>query len=721
MTRKIIYLLVISSSLGISCSKQRYTDPLPLLEALESFQLQKGFKIEVFASEPYVYDPVSMVFDEQGNSYVVEMPSYPTKPGPEKPGGRIRLLQDTDGDGRIDKTILFADSLMEATSILPWKGGLIVTAAPHILYLKDTDGDFKADTKEILFSGFFDNNPEAQVTSLRFGIDNWIYASNNGQPGKVIFERNPEAPPLSMGQSDFRFRLDRGQFELAAGISQFGQSLNDWGHRLLTSHSDHIRQPVIPARYLSRHRHLTSKMSLENISDHETHIYQLTPAPYWRFERTKRRNQRFKDQNLDRTEYAQGHFSGASGGTIYAGDAFPEEYYGNVFTGDVAGNIVHRDIITTKRNSPILVAKRGLSEHESEFLASTDPWFRPVNFTSGPDGYLYVIDMYRQHIETPIAIPEDLKTDMDFFNGNAHGRIYRILPENSESHKKQSPDLNEIKGLQKRASYEYVELLTHPNRWWRLQAQRLLLERQDYAVIPKVKTLFATQKDPRARLHALYVLEGLNALNVELVKQAMKDNHPGVREHGIILSEKFPELLPQIMESIKDPYARVVFQATLSLGEFSDKRVVTVLAKIVQQYGEDKWFRIAVLSSEPGSSFELMQVLADPPYHIFSPETKHFTTGRGVLWVKRFLEDFFYVVGSRNRQEQLNAFLDLLSQQGTQKESELLKAAFTGLMKGLKKNESSDADLTELLSAIENEPVEEAIQALRNLYSGSLQ
>jgi putative membrane-bound dehydrogenase-like protein len=250
---------------------------------------------------------VSMEFDEMGNIYVVEMPDYPFKPEAGKQKGRIIQLKDTNGDGRIDQSVIFADSLMEATSILPWKGGLLVTTAPHILYLKDTDGDGHSDTREILFSGFFDQNSEAQITSLSFGVDNWIYAANNGQPGEVTSGKDSSATPLKMSGADFRFRPDRNQFERTTGSGQFGQTLDDWGNRFITQNTLHIQQTIMPWKYWHRHPFLPSPKAVVNISDHDLEMYQKTPPPYWRAERTRRRNADFKERNLDRVEYAEDH------------------------------------------------------------------------------------------------------------------------------------------------------------------------------------------------------------------------------------------------------------------------------------------------------------------------------------------------------------------------------------------------------------------------------
>ena len=206
-----IFLFVVA--VFVSCGEKRYADALSPEKEIKHFKFAGDFTAELFVSEPLVQAPVDMIWDEEGNVYVIEMFDYPYKPEEGKAKGRIRVLKDTNQDGKIDTSVIFADSLPSATSMLPWKGGLIVTAAPDILYFKDTTGDFHADTREVLFTGFFASNSEAQITSLRFGVDNWIYANNHGQNGEVTFLRNPSAPAIKMNGGDFRFRLDKGLFE----------------------------------------------------------------------------------------------------------------------------------------------------------------------------------------------------------------------------------------------------------------------------------------------------------------------------------------------------------------------------------------------------------------------------------------------------------------------------------------------------------------------------
>ncbi len=337
----------------------------------------------------------------KGNIYVVEMLDYPFQPEGPEGRGRIKVLFDRDNDGQIDDAVVFADGIKDATSVQPWKGGLLVTAAPHIHYMKDTDGDHVADEKEILFTGFFQKNQEAQITNLRFNVDNWIYAANNGRSGEILFKGDSTQTPLELQGADFRFRLDRGLFEPESAAAQFGQAFNDWGHRFITQNTIHIQEMVVPWRYLHRHDHLPSVKGVVNISDHDLLMYQVSEAPYWRVERSNRRQMKYDEQNLNRIEHIDSHFTGASGGTHYGADLFPETYRGNIFTGEVMGNLVHRDVITLADDQPTYAAQRAAGERHSEFLTTEDPWFRPAHFSVGPDGALYIVDIYRQHIETP--------------------------------------------------------------------------------------------------------------------------------------------------------------------------------------------------------------------------------------------------------------------------------------------------------------------------------
>ena len=660
----LLFILFVADSFA-----QRYAAPLSPEESLKKLNIVNGFSVQLFASEPHVFDPVALEFDEMGNAYVIEMPDYPYEVEPGKGHGRIRILKDTDGDGKIDKSIIFAENVTEATSMLPWKGGLIVTAAPNIIYLKDTNGDGKSDSSEILFSGFFQNNSEAQVTSLKLGVDNWIYANNNGQSGKVTLSKTPGAAALEVRGADFRFRMDRNIFELETGPGQFGQTIDDYGHRFFSQNSIHLQQAVIPWRYTHRHAFLpTSKFNV-TVTDHQEIMFQETSPPYWRAERSARRNKAYKESNLNRIEYAEDRFSGATGSTIYNGDAMPKEFYGNVFTADVSGHLVHRDILSPSETSPVLVAKRPENEKDREFIYSTDTWFRPVTFSVGPDGYLYILDYYRQHIETPVSIPDDLKADMDFMAGSDMGRIYRVLPNNS-TYKNVSVNLKDASSL------KLLDYLSHTNGWYRTQAQRLLLERQDKSIVPMVNKIFNTSTDSGTRLRLLYVLEGLSSLNSSIISKGLQDSSPGVRENALILAERYPETLPLVIKLINDSSKRVALQAALSLGEFKGQAIIPAFTEVVQKQGQNDWFRSAVLSSEAGSSPDILKALVQQNSFFQNVEP----------WKLSFLQDLSNIIGARHNKTQFSAFLDIMSLPAMNG-ANLQASALKGLKMGLNKNE----------------------------------
>ncbi|MFC4871003.1 PVC-type heme-binding CxxCH protein [Negadavirga shengliensis] len=685
-TTNLIPLYVLLFIIFLSaCKDKKYPDPLSPEASLATFDIHEDFVVELFAAEPHIWDPVDLVFDEDGNAYAVEMPDYPYKPEEGKGKGRIKRLLDTDGDGTIDRSSVFAEGLPDATSLFPWKGGLLVTSAPHIYYLKDTNGDGKADVKEVLFSGFFDNNSEAQITNLRLGVDNWIYAANNGQPGEVTPGKRPDATPLNMRGADFRFRLDKDAFELESGTAQFGQTLDDWGNKFFTQNTLHIQQAVIPRRYLERHGYLSSMSVNQNISDHDFAMHQLTPPPYWRAERTRRRNIQFQEQNLERVEHADKYFTGASGGTYYHGDAFPEAFYGNIFTGDVAGNLVHRDILVADKEKPTFIAQRAPEENNREFLASTDPWFRPVGFTVGPDGYLYMIDFYRQHIETPVSIPDDLKEEMDFMYGENHGRIYRIRPKNETEKRDLNVNLSELKPT------EWVNLLSHQNGWWRSTAQRLLLENPGSVDVPALKAMATEEKDEKARLHALYLLETLGALEEDMVKKALESEHKGLQRNALMLAENFPSLEAVIAAKTKAPDAQVALQAVLSLGQYDNQNTADNFAALLQEKGEDRWFRTAVLSSKAGSDLRILQSL-QKNHDFFEHEAD---------WKSAFIKDIACILGTKGEKSEISQLVSMVTASDEQSNTNWKASGLEGLTSGLKHHEESNPRLKAFLSALD--------------------
>ncbi|HWC00335.1 MAG TPA: PVC-type heme-binding CxxCH protein, partial [Bryobacteraceae bacterium] len=335
-----VSILVCAIFLG-GCSR-KYADagPLSAPDSLKAMHFSEDFHAELFLSEPQVESPVEMAWDENGKLYVAEMLDYPSDPPPGTPArSRIRLLEDADGDGKYEKETVFADHVLQVSGLMPWKGGLLVTSAPDIFFMQDTDGDGKADVRRVLFHGFTLVDPEGRITNLRLGVDNWIYAANSGSDGKITQPEHPERPAILVRGADFRFRPDRNLAEPASGPTQFGMAMDDWGNRFISQNTVHIRNVVVPMQYLIRAPLLEVSAVSQDISDHgrpEVRIFPLTKPQQWRQERTRIRQQRYNENKLNRTEQVGGFFTAATGGTAYTGDAWAQEYRNNIFTGDVS-------------------------------------------------------------------------------------------------------------------------------------------------------------------------------------------------------------------------------------------------------------------------------------------------------------------------------------------------------------------------------------------------
>lgn len=660
-------------------------------ESLKAMSLSEDFRVELFAAEPDVMSPVEMAFDENGNVFVAEMLDYPADPPPGKPArSRIRLLRNPSGDGKTWSSVIFAENVLAVSGFMPWKGGLIVTAAPDILFLKDTNGDGKADVREVLYTGFPLVNQEARITNPRLGVDNWIYCSNTGSDGKITSPRHPEMAPILVRGADFRFDPISGAAEPASGVAQFGSTLDEFGHRFITQNTTHIRHVVVPMKYLSRAPLLEVRAVAQDISDHgrpSGPMFPRTGPQEWRKQRTALRQHRHDENKRNFIEQLSGWFTAASGGTLYDGDAFPPEYAGSVFTGDVSGNLVHRDIL--KPQGATFSASR--AKEKVEFLASTDVWFRPCNFANAPDGNLYFTDIYRQVIETPESIPEEIRKKLDFYNGDTLGRIYRIVP----NHPRRAGDLKP--NLGRAGSAELVKLLESSNGWHRQTAHRLLLERQDRGAISDLKAMAAGGSSPEARAHALWLLQALGALDAVQVARAIQDSDSRVRVQALQLSERYLKSAPSLAGSAvalaADADPQVRFQAALTLGEWKDRRALTTLAQLAQKDSADPWFRVAILSSvadEAGPFFRML-------------------LAKGETWADpQLLVDASAMIGARQNPAELAGWLATLP---TLKDPEQYLA---GLIRGLRlvgarnlRIPGADQSLAKLLSSAK-EPVQRA-------------
>ncbi len=558
------------------------TPPFPPQEALKTFQLPPGFKIELVAAEPLVADPVAIAFDGRGRLFVLEMGDYPMQ---SEPQGRVVVLEDSGG-GKFDRSHVYAEELAFPTGLMPWKEGVLVAAAPHILYLPDLDGDLRADERRVILTGFNRYNPQLRVNGLLYGIDNWIYGvypkvgpsrrnpEQFGLTGEPLhFPGRPEAAAVDVAAlgTDFRFRPDRLQLEPVAGNSQYGNAFDAAGNRFGLWNNNHIRHPVIAHRYLSRNPYLQVSSSMEFPSDHENQsiVYPITRNPIYVH------------------ESQVGIFTSSCGNSVYNAGRFPERLRGAYFVCDPLHNLVHCDLLSP--SGATFSARRAFEERE--FLASTDAWFKPVFTTVGPDGALYVVDYYRKYVEHPDYVPEDLEGHFDLRAGAGRGRIYRVVPEKGEAD--ETPD------LQAAESRRLVEALSHANMWWRITAQRLLVERQDQSVVPVLREHAVSADRPESRIHALRTLDGLGGLDADLTAQALGDGDARVREHAIRLSEQFdsPRLVKRLLDLVEDPDRRVQFQLACTLGLLPESQSFGPLTRLLARHPEDRWLQIAVLTS----------------------------------------------------------------------------------------------------------------------------
>ena len=406
--------------------------PYSPADSMATMQVEAGYRIELVASEPDIESPVAMDFDEQGRLFVVEMPGYPLD---TRPTGRVKLLEDTDGDGRFETSRVFADGLTLPTGVMRWKKGVLVTAAPDLLYLEDTNGDGRADVRTVVVTGFAVTNPQHMVNGPVYGLDNWIYLAHEGPATAVIYKDvfgdrgtalrwpdHPHRPTLTTDRRGVRLRPDAGLLERTGGASQFGHGFDAWGRYFTTENADHARHEVMPAAWLARNPDLRLDSAMAQIPDHGA------AAPVFPISRRP---------NFELLTGA-GEFTSACAITPYTGGAFPEADGTSLFVAEPVHNLVHRDVLTPA--GATFVATR--AEPRREFLAAADAWFRPVFLSIGPDGALYVVDYYRPRIEHPEWTSSDLQKDPSpMYEGRERGRIYKVVRADAPASRPAAPNL----------------------------------------------------------------------------------------------------------------------------------------------------------------------------------------------------------------------------------------------------------------------------------------
>ncbi len=603
MRTRITALTVVSSGavtllLWGGCGSLSAADPAPPLsprDALKAFRTEPDLRVELVAAEPDVVDPVAMAFDARGRLFVVEARGYPTDLG----RGVVAILEDPDGDGIYKRGSTFAEGLSFPTGLLPWREGLFVTDSPDVLFLEDTDGDGRADSSEVILTGFAtDRSTQLRVNDPTLGLDGQIYLAGGLSGGQVRSARHPDLAAIDLTRMDARFDPATGVPAAIDGKSQFGLAFDDFGRRFICMNRVQAQHVVISSRQLARNPYLAFSDTVHDLP--EERIEDLLKG-----HNAAARIYPLSD-NVTTADSHAGTFSAACAVTVWRGGGLPDRYRGQVFSCDPTGNLVLRDELLPE--GATFRAHR--SPEEIELLASADNWFRPVFLATGTGGGLYVCDMYRRVIEHPDYLPLEVRGRMDFQSGRDRGRIYRIAGPEAPRAEKEAPA--------SRATEALVSDLQSDHSWRRDTAFRLLLERAEVSSVPALERVLLDARSPPGEVMAAYLLEHLRRLAPRHLLPLLRSPDAGVREVALELAA--PRLggdedLARAVTSLSaDPDPRVRFACALALGEMeAAKATDEALAEIARRGAGDRWTRAAVISSARGREAALLEKLLARP------------------------------------------------------------------------------------------------------------
>jgi putative membrane-bound dehydrogenase-like protein len=568
--------------------------------SLAAFEVREGFRIELVAAEPLVMDPVAIDWGADGRLWVAEMADYPLgSDGKGKPGGRVRFLEDTDGDGRYDSSVLFLDGLNFPTGVKAWKDGVLVTVAPEILFAQDTNGDGRADVREVLYKGFSEGNQQLRVNGLRWGLDNWIHCASGAHHGgyakgnKVISVKTGET--IVLGSRDFRIRPGPGLMDPQSGPSQFGRNRDDWGNWFGVQNSHPLWHYVLRDHHLRRNPYFVSPNPKNQVVTPSNPRVYTSKSPQKRFHSFEQ----------------SGRFTSACSGMVYRDELlFPRGSEGHAFTCEPFHNVVQHNIIS--RNGVTFSARRDPAESKVDFIASKDRWFRPVMVRTGPDGALWVVDMYRYMIEHPQWLPKNGQDELRpyFRHGQKHGRIYRVFP--AEPGPRVWPKLQDVDPA------ALVNYLEHPNGWVRDAAQQELVQNGGRKVVGGLRRVVRVSRGALGRLHALCTLDGIGQLDAPTLEVALKDSHSGVRRQAVRLSAA---IAPSLLEGLEDSDPAVRLELAVSARGGAD------IARFAAD--KDPWIAAAAMSS-----LDSKNVIPALESSLESPALFARLTAQAVAWKK---------------------------------------------------------------------------------------
>ena len=609
-------------------------------QATGTWKVKGGFRIELAAHEPQVRDPIALCFDERGRLFVCEMIDYSEMREVEPHLGRVRLLEDRDGDGVYEKATVFADNLPWPTGLIWANGGLYVAATPDIWRFEDPDGDGKAEHREKVYTGFGTGlkilNVQGLLNSFQWGQDNRVHVlAGGGNRGVVTSPKRPELPGIELGGRDFWFDPATHEFGMEAGGAQYGMSFDDFGRKFGCSNSDHLQHWVYDSEGVSKSAlpALPSGRKSIAVDGGAAEVFRISPDEPWRIVRTRLRVTGAVPGAVEGGGRVSGYFTGATGTTIYRGDAFGPDFVNNSFSGDAGGQLVHRKKIRRASDGVNLEGERPSDERSFEFAASRDTWVRVVNFANAPDGCLYVLDMYREVIEHPWSIPDEIKKHIDLNSGNDRGRIYRIVPERG------APRVGAKVNLADASTEELVKTLAHANGWHRDTAHRLLVERKDASSVALLRRRLS-EGGSVEKLHVIGVLAGLRELTSEVLLSVLGDRDPEVRARGVqLLGRQTAPIQSKgafknaFLKLANDESPVVRFQLALAIDQWLEREgsdgFAEALVQLAKRDGAHSWIGAATL----GAPVSVLQKQVFPKL----AEKKDWETGQ-VAYLSKLLE-----------------------------------------------------------------------------------
>lgn len=593
-----------SENTGSSQSVELEDDPRSPEETIALTHVSEGFVLELVAAEPLVADPVAIDWGADGKLWVVEMADYPYgMDGKGKPGGRVRYLEDVDKDGTYDQSTIFVDGLRFPTSVMAWKNGVLITAAPDLLFASDPDGDGQAEVT-VIFSGFVQGNQQLRVNSLRWGLDNWIYCASGGHHvgfGKDTVIVNARGDSVSLGSRDFRFNPDSGILDPQSGPSQFGRVRDDYGNWFGVQNSWPLWHYVLHDHYLRRNSAFAAP-------DPRVQVRKPGNPPVYPNKPIQKRFHSYEQA---------GRYTSACGPSIYRDSLLFRSDQMTGFTCEPFHNLVQRHEI--RRDGVSFKGERA-ADGGLDFFASSDRWCRPVMSRTGPDGALYIVDMYRYMIEHPDWLPPNGRKALEAFyrSGEDKGRIYRI--------RKKDQPLRKLTFAKGDGADHWLNMLESENGIVRDLAHRTLMEVDLTGEESKVLTSLAMfHQSAKTRIHSLSILAGKGAMSMELLKSAAAGRSPELRVHAARIAEALAadesEAIESLVQLSQDPAPTVRLQAILSLGNVEGKaagEALVAAAKASSEAQVEPYLRAAVMSSAPRHLNALTEGIDSLPLPLYS-------------------------------------------------------------------------------------------------------